>query len=165
MKSQFNLDNGYSCQSCLYFLEKVSSQQATAKGNYKFRSPGSVPWRAKEEHAPLCCPFTPQIWAAQLLLNVYSLGNWLHPVKVTSPCCCCSTILVTFVFQRVHPNPDNISITLQIWSQYLIRFCVFRHWRWIHSTKQWRQPTLTLCLPFDALQYGVHNKLKKEKHI
>lgn len=27
---------------------------------------------AREEHAPLYCPFTPQIWAAQLLLNVYS---------------------------------------------------------------------------------------------
>lgn len=41
----------------------------------------------REEHAPLYCPFTPQIWAAQLLLNVYSSGNWLHPVKVqvTSP--------------------------------------------------------------------------------
>lgn len=36
----------------------------------------------RREHAPLCCPFTPQIWAAQLLLNVYSSGNWLHPVKV-----------------------------------------------------------------------------------
>lgn len=42
----------------------------------------------RKEHAPLYCPFTPQIWAAQLLLNVYSSGNWLHPVKVqvTSSC-------------------------------------------------------------------------------
>lgn len=132
MKSNFILIMGILASHAFIFWKKfpVNKQQATAKGNYKFRSPGSVPWRAKEEHAPLCCPFTPQIWAAQLLLNVYSLGNWLHPVKVTSPCCCCcccSTILVTFVFQRVHPNPDNISITLQIWSQYLIRFCVFRH--------------------------------------
>lgn len=54
---------------------------------------------AREEHAPLYCPFTPQIWAARLLLNVYSSGNWLHPVKVTPPRCCSSpTTLVTFPF-------------------------------------------------------------------
>lgn len=56
---------------------------------------------AREEHAPLYCPFTPQIWAARLLLNVYSSGNWLHPVKVTPPRCCSSpTTLVTFPFCR-----------------------------------------------------------------
>lgn len=78
----------------------------------------------REEHAPLCCPFTPQIWAAQLLLNVYSSGNWLHPVKVQVTsfpllgcCCCSSTTLVTFLFHTVHPNLDNISVTLQVWSE------------------------------------------------
>lgn len=71
---------------------------------------------------PLYCPFTPQIWAAQLLLNVYSTGNWLHPVKVqvtSSPplgCCCSAATQVTFLLHTVHLNLDNISITLQVWS-------------------------------------------------
>lgn len=117
---------------------------------------------AREEHAPLYCPFTPQIWAAQLLLNVYSLGNWLHPVKVTSSCCCCyrcssSTTLVTFLSQSAHPNLDNISITLQARSQYLSRFCVSRLWGCVHKNKgikQPRHPTLTSCSGADA--FGAH---------
>lgn len=56
-----------------------------------FRCPSSVAWLCRWGHAPLYCPFTPQIWAAQLLQNVYSLGNWLHPVKVTPSCRCSSS--------------------------------------------------------------------------
>lgn len=44
----------------------------------------------REEHGSLYCPFTPQIWVAQLLLNVYSSGNWLHPVKVQVTSSSCS---------------------------------------------------------------------------
>lgn len=100
--------------------------------------------------------------AAQLLLNVYSLGNWLHPVKVTSSCCCkdccsSSTTLVTFLSQSAHPNPDNISITLQAQSKHLSRLCVLRLGGCVHKNKgvkQPRHPTLTSCSGADA--FGAH---------
>lgn len=71
--------------------------KAKLKEKNMFRCPSSAAWRSRWRLAPLYCPFTPQKWAAQLLLNVYSLGNRLHPVKVTLSCrwCSSSTNLVT----------------------------------------------------------------------
>lgn len=62
----------------------------------------------RREHAPLCCPFTLQIWAAQLLLNVYSSGNWLHPVKVqvTSSSCSAAAPLLFHHFSHL-PFPHS----------------------------------------------------------
>lgn len=79
---------------------------------------------AREEHAPLYCPFTPQIWAAWLLLNVYSSGNWLHPVKVTPPrCCSSSSTLVTFPFSTEHILTQIASaLPLRLSPTYLSRF-------------------------------------------
>lgn len=60
--------------------------KAKLKEKNTFSCPSSAAWLSRWRHAPLYCPFTAQKWAAQLLLNVYSLGNRLHPVKVTPSC-------------------------------------------------------------------------------
>lgn len=87
-----NLDNGYRSQSRSHdriFWRGKKSCWCTRRWVKQQRKgiTSSDPLAVylgpvREEHAPLYWPFTPQIWAAQLLLNVYSSGNWLHPVKV-----------------------------------------------------------------------------------
>lgn len=54
--------------------------------------------------------FTPQ-GIGSILLKFRSLLPLL-----TCCCSCSSTTSVTFLFHTVHPNHDNISITLQAWS-------------------------------------------------
>lgn len=64
----------------------------------------------REEHAPLYCPFTPQIWAARLLQNAYSPGDWLPTVKVqvtSSP----GLLLLLLLPLHHHDHPSHPAYT------------------------------------------------------